>query len=141
MSNDKVNLINIKKSNKLYGANTDKLLNFFNVGITDRGNLIPTEKVLDKNGEPTEKVRPIDMPSAMEQTYQYLVSNMNTAPYMDNAFRFLRYKDMKTACTTEPILDTAVKVYVAEAYTSEYGKNLVQIKAKDSKLEKYFYSN
>ena len=139
MSNDKVNLINIKKSNKLYGANTDKLLNFFNVGITDRGNLIPTEKVLDKNGEPTEKVRPIDMPSAMEQTYQYLVSNMNTAPYMDNAFRFLRYKDMKTACTTEPILDTAVKVYVAEAYTSEYGKNLVQIKAKDSKLEKYFY--
>ena len=136
---DSVNLINIKKSNKRYGVNTDKLLNFFSVGITDKGNIIPTEKVLDKNGKPTDKIKPIDMPSAMEQTYQYLVNNMNTAPYMDNAYRFLRYKDMKMACTTEPILETAVKVYVSEAYTSEFGKNLVQIKAKDSKLEKYFY--
>lgn len=136
---DSVNLINVKKSNKRYGANTNKLLNFFNIGVTDKGNIIPTENVLDKNGKPTDKIKPIDMPSAMEQTYQYLVNNMNTAPYMDNAYRFLRYKDMKTACTTEPILDTAVKVYVSEAYTSEFGKNLVQIKAKDSKLEKYFY--
>ncbi len=139
MSNSKVNLIDIKKSNKLYGNNTNKLLNFFNVGVTDKGNLIPTEQVLNKNGTPTEKYEPINMPSAMEQAYQYIVSNMNTAPYMDNAYRFLRYKDMKTACTTEPILETAVKIYVSEAYTSEFGKNLVQIKAKDSKLEKYFY--
>ena len=58
---------------------------------------------------------------------------------MDNAFRFLRYKDFKSAFTTEPILDTALKIYVSEAYTSEYGKQLVQIKAKDSKLEKCFY--
>ncbi len=139
MGNSKVDLINIKKSNKLYGQNTNKLLNFFNVGVTDKGNLIPTEHVRDKNGKELPKVKPIDMPSAMESAYQYLVSNMSTAPYMDNAFRFLRYKDMKSACTTEPILETAVKIYVSEAYTSEYGKNLVQIKAKDSKLEKYFY--
>ena len=139
MSDNKINLINIKKSNKVYGENTDKLLNFFNIGVTDKGNIIPTEKVFNKQGNPTDKVRPIEMPSAMEQTYQYLVNNMNTAPYMDNAYRFLRYKDMKMACTTEPILDTATKIYVSEAYTSEYGKNLVQIKAKDSKLEKYFY--
>lgn len=139
MGNSKVDLINIKKSNKLYGQNTNKLLNFFNVGVSDKGNLIPTEHVRDKNGKELPKVKPIDMPSAMESAYQYLVSNMSTAPYMDNAFRFLRYKDMKSACTTEPILETAVKIYVSEAYTSEYGKNLVQIKAKDSKLEKYFY--
>lgn len=139
MGNSKVDLINIKKSNKLYGQNTNKLLNFFNVSVTDKGNLIPTEHVRDKNGKELPKVKPIDMPSAMESAYQYLVSNMSTAPYMDNAFRFLRYKDMKSACTTEPILETAVKIYVSEAYTSEYGKNLVQIKAKDSKLEKYFY--
>jgi len=139
MGNSKVDLINIKKSNKLYGQNTNKLLNFFNVGVTDKGNLIPTEHVRDKNGKELPKVKPIDMPSAMESAYQYLVSNMSTAPYMDNAFRFLRYKDMKSACTTEPILETAVKIYTSEAYTSEYGKNLVQIKAKDSKLEKYFY--
>lgn len=136
---DSVNLINIKKSNKRYGVNTDKLLNFFSVGVTDKGNITPTEKVLDKNGKPTDKIKPIDMPSAMEQTYQYLVNNMNTAPYLDNAYRFLRYKDMKMACTTEPILETATRIYVSEAYTSEYGKNLVQIKAKDSKLERYFY--
>lgn len=139
MGNSKVDLINIKKSNKLYGQNTNKLLSFFNVGVTDKGNLIPTEPVRDKNGKELPKVKPIDMPSAMESAYQYLVSNMSTAPYMDNAFRFLRYKDMKSACTTEPILETAVKIYTSEAYTSEYGKNLVQIKAKDSKLEKYFY--
>lgn len=139
MGNSKVDLINIKKSNKLYGQNTNKLLSFFNVGVSDKGNLIPTEHVRDKNGKELPKVKPIDMPSAMESAYQYLVSNMSTAPYMDNAFRFLRYKDMKSACTTEPILETAVKIYTSEAYTSDYGKNLVQIKAKDSKLEKYFY--
>lgn len=138
MGNSKVDLINVSKTNKQY-KNTSKLMDFFSIGVTDKGNLIPTEHVRDKNGKELPKVKPIEMPSAMEQTYQYLVSNLNTAPYMDNAYRFLRYKDMKTACTTEPILDTAVKVYVSEAYTSEYGKNLVQIKAKDSKLEKYFY--
>ena len=139
MGNSKVDLINIKKSNKFYGNNTNKLLNFFNVGVTDKGNLIPTEHVRDKNGKELPKVKPIEMPSAMEQTYQYLISNMNTMPYCDNMYRFLRYKDMKMACTTEPILETATRIYVSEAYTSEYGKNLVQIKAKDSKLEKYFY--
>ena len=135
-SND---LLNIKKSNKQYGTNSSKLLDFFNLGITTDGNMIPTEHVRDKNGKELPKVKAIEMPSALESAYQYLVSNMSTAPYMDNAFRFIRYKDMKSACTTEPILETAVKIYVSEAYTSEYGKNLVQIKAKDSKLEKYFY--
>ena len=138
MGNSKVDLINVSKTNKQY-KNTSKLMDFFNLGVTTDGHMIPTEHVRDKNGKELPKVKPIEMPSAMEQTYQYLVNNMNTAPYTDNAYRFLRYKDMKTACTTEPILDTAVKVYVAESYTSEYGKNLVQIKAKDSKLEKYFY--
>lgn len=139
MGNSKVDLLNINKSNKNYGKATSKLLDFFNLGITTDGNMIPTEHVRDKNGKELPKVKPIEMPSAMESAYQYLVSNFSTAPYMDNAFRFLRYKDMKSACTTEPILETAVKIYVSEAYTSEYGKNLVQIKAKDSKLEKYFY--
>ena len=139
MGNSKVDLLNINKSNKNYGKTTSKLLNFFNLGITTDGNMIPTEHVRDKNGKELPKVKPIEMPSAMESAYQYLVSNLSTAPYMDNAFRFLRYKDMKSACTTEPILETAVKIYVSEAYTSDYGKNLVQIKAKDSKLEKYFY--
>lgn len=138
MGNSKVDLINISKTNKQY-KNTSKLMDFFSIGVTDKGNLIPTEHVRDKDGKELPKVKPIEMPSALEQTYQYLVSNMNTMPYSDNMYRFLRYKDMKTACTTEPILDTAVKVYVSEAYTSEFGKNLVQIKAKDSKLEKYFY--
>ena len=139
MGNSKVDLLNINKSNKNYGKTTSKLLDFFNLGISTDGNMIPTEHVRDKNGKELPKVKPIEMPSAMENAYQYLVSNMSTAPYMDNAFRFLRYKDMKSACTTEPILETAVKIYTSEAYTSEYGKNLVQIKAKDSKLEKYFY--
>lgn len=138
-SNEK-DLLNIQKTNKQFGKNTNKLLNFFNLGVTTKGNLIPTEPVLDKKGNPIDsKVKPIEMPSAMEQTYQYLVSNLSTAPYMDNAFRFIRYKDMKSACATEPILETAVKIYVSEAYTSEYGKKLVGIKAKDSKVEKHFY--
>lgn len=138
MGNSKVELINISKTNKQY-KNTSKLMDFFNLGVTTDGHMIPTEHAKDKNGEELPKVKPIELPSALEQTYQYLVSNMNTMPYCDNMYRFLRYKDMKMACTTEPILETAVKVYVSEAYTSEFGKNLVQIKAKDSKLEKYFY--
>ena len=138
MGNSKVELINISKTNKQY-KNTSKLMDFFNLGVTTDGHMIPTEHVRDKNGKELPKVKPIEMPSAMEQTYQYLISNMNTMPYCDNMYRFLRYKDMKSACTTEPILETAVKIYTSEAYTSDYGKNLVQIKAKDSKLEKYFY--
>lgn len=132
-------LINVEQTNDKQGKNTSKLLNFFNIAPTKKGGIIPTQKVLDKKGNETDKITPIDMPSAMESAYQYIVSNLNTAPYMDNAFRFLRYKDMKSACTTEPILDTAVKIYVSEAYATEHGKNLVQIKAKDSKVEKYFY--
>ena len=132
-------LLNVQKSNKTFGKNTDKLLNFFNIAPTVDGKLVPTEHVLDKNGNETDNIKPIEMPSVMESAYQYLVSNLSTAPYMDNAYRFIRYKDMKSACATEPILDTAVKIYVSEAYTSEYGKQLVQIKAKDSKLEKFFY--
>lgn len=132
-------LINVEQTNDKQGKNTSKLLNFFNIAPTKKGGIIPTQKVLDKKGNETDKITPIDMPSAMESAYQYIVSNLNTAPYMDNAFRFLRYKDMKSACTTEPILNTAVKIYVSEAYATEHGKNLVQIKAKDSKVEKYFY--
>lgn len=138
MGNSKVDLINISKTNKQY-KNTSKLMDFFNLGVTTDGHMIPTEHVRDKNGKELPKIKPIELPSALEQTYQYLISNMNTMPYCDNMYRFLRYKDMKMACTTEPILETAVKIYTSEAYTSEYGKNLVQIKAKDSKLEKYFY--
>ena len=138
MGNSKVELINISKTNKQY-KNTSKLMDFFNLGVTTDGHMIPTEHIRDKDGKELPKIKPIEMPSAMEQTYQYLLSNYNTMPYSDNMYRFLRYKDMKMACTTEPILETAVKIYTSEAYTSEYGKNLVQIKAKDSKLEKYFY--
>ena len=138
MGNSKVDLINISKTNKQY-KNTSKLMDFFNLGVTTDGHMIPTEHVRDKDGKELPKIKAIELPSALEQTYQYLISNMNTMPYCDNMYRFLRYKDMKMACTTEPILETAVKIYVSEAYTSEYGKNLVQIKAKDSKLEKYFY--
>ena len=138
MGNSKVELINISKTNKQY-KNTSKLMDFFNLGVTTDGHMIPTEHVRDKDGKELPKIKPIEMPSAMEQTYQYLLSNYNTMPYSDNMYRFLRYKDMKMACTTEPILETATRIYVSEAYTSDYGKNLVQIKAKDSKLEKYFY--
>ena len=138
MGNSKVELINVSKTNKQY-KNTSKLMDFFNLGVTTDGHMIPTEHVRDKDGKELPKIKPIEMPSAMEQTYQYLLSNYNTMPYSDNMYRFLRYKDMKMACTTEPILETATRIYVSEAYTSEYGKNLVQIKAKDSKLEKYFY--
>ena len=138
MGNSKVELINISKTNKQY-KNASKLMDFFNLGVTTDGHMIPTEHVRDKDGKELPKIKPIEMPSAMEQTYQYLLSNYNTMPYSDNMYRFLRYKDMKMACTTEPILETATRIYVSEAYTSEYGKNLVQIKAKDSKLEKYFY--
>lgn len=138
MSNSKNELINISKTNKQY-KNTSRLMNFFNLGITTKGNMIPTEYVRDKKGNETDKIKAIEMPSAMENAYQYLISNMNTAPYMDNMYRFLRYKDFQSAFETEPILNTAKLIYVSEAYTQEYGKQLVGIKAKDSKLEKHFY--
>lgn len=138
MSNSKNELINISKTNKQY-KNTSRLMNFFNLGVTTKGNMIPTEYVKDKKGNETDKIKAIEMPSAMENAYQYLISNMNTAPYMDNMYRFLRYKDFQSAFETEPILNTAKLIYVSEAYTQEYGKQLVGIKAKDSKLEKHFY--
>ena len=141
MSNSKIELIDINKNNKLYGKNTSALMSFFNLGVTSKGNIIPVEPVLDKKGKTIDgKYKPIEMPNTVEQAYQYIVSNMNTAPYMDNSFRFLRYKDFKSACTTEPILETAVKIYVSEAYTSEYGKQLVGIKSKNPKVEKHFFN-
>ena len=139
MGNSKYELVDVEKTNSKQGKNTKKLLDFFNISPTTKNTIYPTENVLDKNGKETNKVKPIDMPSAMEQTYQYIVSNMNTAPYMDNTYRFLRYKDMKSACATEPILNTAVKIYVSEAYVAEKSSDLVQIKAKDKKLEKVFH--
>ena len=139
MGNNQAELINIAKNNKLYGKNTDRLMRFFNLGVTTKNQMIPVENVLDKKGNPTDKIQPIEMPSALEEAYQYLISNMNTAPYMDNMYRFLRYKDFQSAFETEPILNTAKLIYVSEAYTQEYGKQLVGIKAKDSKLEKHFY--
>ena len=75
MGNSKVDLLNINKSNKNYGKTTSKLLDFFNLGITTDRNMIPTEHVRDKNGKELPKVKPIEMPSAMESAYQYLVSN------------------------------------------------------------------
>ena len=140
MSNSKVELIDISKNNKHYGKNTDRLMRFFNLGVTTKNQMIPVENVLDKKGNPTDKIRPIEMPSALENTYQYLISNMNTMPYCDNMYRFLRYKDFQSAFETEPILNNARLIYVSEAYTSEHGKNLVGIKAKDSKVEKNFYT-
>ena len=58
MSNSKNELINISKTNKQY-KNTSRLMNFFNLGVTTKGNMIPTEYVRDKKGNETDKIKAI----------------------------------------------------------------------------------
>lgn len=128
---------NIKEAQTLKGIK--KLLNFFRLTPADNQKILPTEPVRNKKGKETGKYKPIDMPTTVEQAYQYFVQNLNTGVYRTNEARFERYKDCRYMVEVEPLMNTAVQIYVSEAYTVEDGKKPIVIRAKDSKVEKLFY--
>lgn len=116
-----------------------RLLNFFRIGNSDKGYIIPTEPKNKKNNNLDSKYVPIDMPTSVQKAYEYFVSNMNMGIYQSNKFRFERYKDMKYAVTESAILNTAVQVYVSEAYSPKDNQKPIEINAKDKKIEQLFY--
>lgn len=119
----------------------DKLLGMFRLArVNDNKNLVPAKPELNKKGEPTGSYKPIEMPTSIEQAYQYFVQNLNTGIYQSNAYRLERYKDCKYMVTVEPIMNTACQIYVSETYSVESGEKPIIIKAKDKKLEKLFYT-
>ena len=117
-----------------------KLLNFFRIAPNGENKIIPTEPEKTKNGKETGKYNPINMPTTIDQAYKYFVANMNTGIYRANEYRLDRYKDCKYACTTEPLLNTSVQIYVSEAYSPENGKKPIEIHAKNKKVESEFYT-
>lgn len=120
-----------------------KLLNFFRIAPTSNKRIVPTEPVRKKDGKgktkETGKYKPIEMPTTVEQAYQYFVQNLNTGVYRTNEARFERYKECRYMVEVEPLMNTAVQIYVSESYMVEDGKPPITIKAKDSKVEKLFY--
>lgn len=136
---EKINPVNTKVTENKQPKGIGKLLNFFRLTPLDNGRIMPTEPVRNKQGKETGKYKPIDMPTTIEQAYQYFVQNMNTGVYRTNEARFTRYKDCRYMVEVEPLMNTAVQIYVSEAYMIEDGKRPITIKAKDSKVEKLFY--
>ena len=121
------------KQNKL-----KKLLSFFKIMPTDKGYVTPAEVKTDKKGNLTS-MKPINLPSSLQQAYEYFVQNMNVGIYLSNQYRFERYKTCKYMVTESPIINTATQIYVSEAFSPKNGQKSVVINAKDSKVEKKFY--
>ena len=120
--------------------NIQKLLNFFRIGKTENGkHIVPTEPKNKDKDSCNDKYVPINLPTDVQKIYQYIVDNLNIGIYRANQFRFVRYKDMKYAVTVEPLLNSAVKVYVSEAYNPQDGKKPIQIHSSDKKVEQLFY--
>jgi len=136
MSNDNIQLTTNKTSNS---KGFKRLLNFFRIGNSDKGYIVPTEPSNRKNKRLDGKYKPIEFPTSIQKAYEYFVSNMNLGIYQSNKFRFERYKDMKYAVTESAILNTAVQVYVSEAFSPKDNQKAITINAKDKKIEKLFY--
>lgn len=136
MSNDNAKLTTDKTSNS---KGFKRLLNFFRIGNSDKGYIVPTEPSNRKNKSLDGKYKPIEFPTSIQKAYEYFVSNMNLGIYQSNKFRFERYKDMKYAVTESAILNTAVQVYVSEAFSPKDNQKAITINAKDKKIEKLFY--
>lgn len=129
-----------------------KLLNFFGLAIkktdsnygvkTDKGIIHPGKRS-DSSNKNKDKpnysaLTPIDFPSDIQQMYQYFLSNYSL--YNANAERMNRYKELEFAVTNDGIMGTACLIYTEETYETKDGQKPVQIKAKDRKVEKAFYS-
>lgn len=117
-----------------------KLLNFFRIAPSSNGKITPTRpKSTNNTRKKTSDYVPIEMPTSVQQAYQYFVDNLNTGIYRSNQYRMERYKDIKYATTVEPLLNNAVNIYVSEAYAPENGKKPIEIHAKNKKTESLFY--
>lgn len=138
-ANTSVDNFKVVQTTKKQPKGLGKLLNFFRIAPTNRGYVVPTEPVRDKKGKETGKYEPIKMPTTVEQAYQYFVQNLNTGVYRTNEARFERYKDCRYMVEVEPLMNTAVQIYVSESYMIEEGQKPILIKAKDAKVEKLFY--
>lgn len=117
-----------------------KLLAFFRIAPNKEKQTVGMiEPTYDKKGKETNKYAPINLPPYLKNAYEYIVNNLNTSIYQSNLYRLERYKDCKFACTSEPILNTAVNIYISEAFNPVNGKKAIQIHAKNKKVEQEFY--
>lgn len=119
--------------------NRKRLSNLFHIGVKgDIKSPIPT-KSKDGEDDVDKTYIPINLPTNVKNFFNYLVDNQNTGIYRANQFRLTRYRDMKYAVTTEPLLTSAVRTYVSECYNPQDGKKPIEIHAKNKKVEDCFY--
>lgn len=127
----------IKQKPKRQNGTIKKLLSFFRI-VPTKGYISPAEVKKDSNGK-DKTLTPIDMPSSLQQAYEYLVQNLNVGVYLSNQYRFERYKTCKYMVTESPIINTATQIYVSEAFSPKEGQESIIINAKDKKVESLFY--
>jgi hypothetical protein len=124
-----------------------KLLSFFGIAVkqtpnTKQTTLVPGKKPTDKDIKKGKfKVSPIDMPSDVQKAYQYFLQNFSY--YQGNSpnnWRFQLYKDLTFMIKNSGIMLRAYKLYVDETLScKDAHSRIIEIKAKDRKVEKYFY--
>lgn len=138
-----------KKTNE---STLQKVLGFFGLAVKDQGNnrndiLVPGKKV-DSKGKTVNskkadysKLVPIDLPADVQKAYQYFLQNysyyMGSSP---NNWRFTLYKDLTFMIKNSGIMYRAYKLYIDETLSCKDAySRIIEIKAKDRKVEKYFY--
>jgi hypothetical protein len=135
------NMESVKKKGPL-----NSLLNMFGVSLvkaSKNGSINNDTKIIrpgKKENDPKKfdgVVKPINFPTDVEKAYQYYLSNYNL--YNSNRERASRYKECEFMTRNDGIMACATQIYAEESFETKDGQKPIQIKAKDRKLEKYFY--
>ena len=138
MAKKQINIAN-KPLNKpnIDTKSKNKLLSFFKITHNDNKQTpFPAEVKSSNKGE---TLYPINMPETLSNVWQALANNYNIGIYRANQYRLERYKICKQAVTSEPLLNTAVQIYISEAYNPVNGKKTIEIVSKNKKVEDEFY--
>ena len=111
------------------------LANLFGIRADNKkkGTFVPVAK--DSKGN----YNALENDNSTTRMLNYICDNMNISNYRANEHRFERYKDMEYMIQVEPLLNTALKVYVREAYSPQVGKKAIECHANKSKIEDDFY--
>jgi hypothetical protein len=139
-------------ADKTKDKSLQKLLAFFGIALKDNG--VQNQKILypgkhpsidkskkGKNHVDYSKVVPIDLPADVQKGYQYFLQNYSyyqgSSP---NNWRFTLYKDLTFMIKNSGIMYRAYKLYIDETLSCKDAySRIIEIKAKDRKVEKYFY--
>jgi hypothetical protein len=119
----------------------NKLLNFFGLALKDKNiaghaNIVVPGKPKTKD-DSSSPATPINFPSDINKALEYFMANYDMS---SNAERFNRYQSLLFMCRSSGIMGSAAQIYSEESWEAKDGVRPIQIKSKDRKVEKLFYS-